>query len=279
MVPYASEIRQDLFVRRPGALLEQSKNRLRSGLGDGRNDDRVRRGAFAGEASVNLSDGARQALRGSERALELARDFNAARLGRPARRRFGEFFQGFSRDLGASERDIERVARHIGRLTDDFDRRFGDAAERIFGRLGNDLGGSFRSTEFSLSQISFSLQVDTTILSVVEEDKVSTLRLDQVQFSLQAVQIDGRVSTSEGFAVEPEIPLFSLPDGETASDVTKRLAGIVGASAVSTELEARQIELDLSTTIFTQAAAGLVDGADEAADGAAGADGGVSLVA
>ena len=258
MVEFSSLFSPDVFVRRPTDI---------SNLAEGRSDRSRRDDARARSARPELSDGARQALRGSERALELARDFNAERLGRPARRRLGAFFQGLGRELGGAERDIERTARRIAGLTDDLGRRFGA------------FGASLQSSEFSISQVSFSLQVDTTLLAVVEDGEASFVRLDQIQLSLQAVQIEGSVSVAEGFAIAPRTPLFGLAPGDTPSDAADRLTGIFGASAVSTQLEAREIELDLSTTVFqtgTIDLAGLENGSpasDEVAEG------GVSVVA
>ena len=281
MVEFLSDIRPDLFVRRSGNFSDIAGNPFRTAQGDGRDAAGARRGPFAGlpPSAVELSDGARQALRGSERALELARDFNASRLGRPARRRLGEFFRGLTRELGASERDVDRTARRIGQLTEDLDRRFGDLAQRILGRLDSGFGTSLRSTEFSLSQISFSLQVDTTILSVVKDGEASLLRLDQVQLSLQATQIEGSLSVSEGFGFAPGTPLFELGERETATDIVDRLIGLFGTSTVTSRIEAQELELDLSTTVFSTQGAGLSPDEGEEGPDLPEPEGGVSLVA
>lgn len=295
MVEFVSQIRPNLFGKRVVNIADSAsftktrtaptnasnfiRNPFLGGLG-GRDDAELRRGPFAG--SVELSDGARQALLGSETALELARDFNAARLGRPARRRLGEFFRGFSKELGASERNIEQAARRIARLTEDLDRRFGDLAERVLGQLdagrsSNGLGGSVRATEFSFSQVQFSLQVDTTIFSILEDGETSALRLDQVQLSLQAVQIEGSVSARKGVAYAPKSPLFELRDGETLTDIADRLIKVFGTKSVSTQLAAQQVELDLSTTVFTAQGSALAGSADGEAAGEPDTDGGVSV--
>ncbi len=308
MVEYLSQIRPNLFGKRVVNIADSTAltkprtastiasnlagNPFRDGPDARRDAAGLRRGPFAG--SVELSDGARQALLGSEKALELARDFNAARLGRPARRRLGQFFRGFSKELGASERNIEQTARRIARLTEDLDRRFGDLAERVLGRLdagrlGGGLGGSVGTTAFSLSQVSFSLQVDTTIFSILEDGETSTLRLDQVQLSLQAVQVEGSVSVRERVGYAPETPLFELRDGETLTDIADRLIKIFGTKSISTQVSAQQVELDLSTTVFT--AQGVAQGSGQgsgqgsalagSAEGAAAdepdTDGGVSV--
>lgn len=296
MVEFVSQIRPNLFGKRVFDIADSTsltkprtaqtnassipRSPFLDGLGAGRDGAGLRRGPFAG--TVELSDGARQALLGSETALELARDFNAARLGRPARRRLGAFFRGFSKELGASERNIEQTARRITRLTEDLDRRFGDLAERVLGRLdagrsGNGLDGSVRSTEFSFSQVSFSLQVDTTIISILEDGETSALRLDQVQLSLQAVHIEGSVSVREGVAYAPKTPLFELRDGETLTDIADRLIKVFGTKSVSTQLAAQQIELDLSTTVFTAQGPALAGSAEGEAADAPGAEGGVSV--
>ncbi len=282
MVEFLSEVRPDIFVRRPANFSNSAGNPFRRGQeGDqanGSDATGARRRLFAG-ISVELSDGARQALRGSERALELARDFNASRLGRPARRRLGEFFGGLTRELGASERDVDRTARRIARLTDSLDRRFGDLAERILGRLDPGFGASARSTEFSYSQISFSLQAESTLLAVVKDGEQSLLRLDQIQLSLQATQIDGSVSVREGFRVAPRTPLFELGQGQTATEIVDRLIEVFGTSSVTSRLEAQEIELDLSTTVFTaQGVGSQPDEGDEPTD-LPEPDGGVSVVA
>ncbi|RVU35874.1 hypothetical protein EOI86_11470 [Hwanghaeella grinnelliae] len=291
MVEYMSQIRPNLFGQRLANFADNAsltkprtattiasnftRNPFRDGLGARPDDAGLRRGPFGGP--VELSDGARQALLGSEKALELARDFNAARLGRPARRRLGDFFRGFSKELGASERNIEQTARRIARLTEDLDRRFGDFAERVLGRVGAGPGGSVRSTEFSVSQVSFSLQVDTTIFSILEDGETSALRLDQVQLSLQAVQIEGSVSVREGVAFAPKTPLFELRDGETLTDIADRLIKVFGTKAVSTEFATQQVELDLSTTVFTAQGSALAGGAEGEPADETDADGGVSV--
>lgn len=288
MVEFLSDIRPGVFVRRPGIFPDNRKlpgiggEPLPNGLGSRRDEALSRRGPFGG---AQLSDGAKQALRGSEYALELARDFNAARLGRSARRRLDTFFRGFSRDLGASERDIGKTARRIAKLTADLDRRFGDLADRrfgdladrVFGRLDSDLGGAVRSADFSFSQLEFSLQIDRTVLSVVKDGEESLLRLEKLELSLRAVRVDGSVSAREGISLEPEAPLFDLSEERTAANVADRLIEIFGTSSVSTRFEAQSIELDLSTTVF-QAAAGLPADADEET-GPSAPDGGVSVVA
>lgn len=255
MVDLTSDIRADIFVRRARDLPNKSTNPLRPapkgpgyfGLAGGR-------GSFPNAASIDLSDGARLALYGSERALELARDFNAARLGKPARRGLGQFFDGFARDLGATARDLDKAARQIDRLTHDLDRRFGDLADRIFGRLDSGLGGGFRTADFSYTEVNFTLQVDSTLLAIVKDGEQSLLRLDKVQLSLEAVQINGSVAVRDKFALKPKTPLVEFPEGLTASQIVDRLIAAFGTSSVTASLETQEIQIDLSQTIFSAAA-------------------------
>lgn len=284
MVEFSPDIRPDVFVRRSGLKTGTTLDLLRSdqtgnGLGSWRGDTVFRGGPFSGSSAVELSEGARQALYGSERALELARDFNAARLGRPARRRLGEFFQGFARDFGAVARDIDKTARRIERLTEDLDRRFGDLADRVFARLDSGSSGGFRTTEVSLSEVRFSLQVENTLLTVVKDGEASLLRLDQVQLSLEAVRVETGVSVRDRVGVSPKTPLIELPKGLTASQIVDRLIATFGSSSVSASVEKQEIQIALSSTVFTATAAGGdVDGKQNSA-GEDEPEGGVDVVA
>lgn len=292
MVQFLSDIRPDAFVKRPGTVSTPAARLLTNGDGDA-----GQAGRFASASAVQLSEGARLALLGSERALELARGFNEARqsdadrFGRPARRRLGQFLGDFGRDFGAAARDIDKTARRIERLTADLDRRFGELAGRIFSRLDSGLGGGFRTTEASFSQVSLSLEVESTLLTVVKDGEQSLLRLDKVELSLSAVQIETSVSVRDRVGFSPRTPLFELPPGLSAGEIADRLIKTFGSSAASAEVSAEQINLDLSATVFTAAVdvaanggvanGGVADGGkgDEAAPNSGAKDAGIDVTA
>lgn len=295
MVDFTTDFRPGVFVRRPESFSAKLPD---GGPDNSRNSQFVGRNLGSGlvgpgldlgfgrarnrppaQVSVDLSNGARQALYGSERALELAKDFNAARLGRSAGRRLGRFFEGFSRDFGDPAEKIEKTARRVEKLTQDLERRFGRHFETVLSRLESGRNGGFRSVEASYSQIDISLVVESTLLSVVKDGEESLLRLDKVQLSLQAVQVEAGITVRDGIGFAPKTPLFELPKGLTASQIADRLIATFGTSSVSAALETSEIQLDLSRTVFAQRIEGEAEAGGDTPVEAGEKEGAVDVVA
>lgn len=169
-------------------------------------------GNTAPSTQVALSDGAKSALEGSSTALDLAREFNATRLGEQARGAVDNFGQELSSRLKLANEARQTLRDALKSLTGDFGGRFRGLVNQAVNQ------------GFSLTETRFSLRIEQVSLDVQDDENGFSLSLNQISISLEIRSISTDVVSRE--------PVDLTFDGlNLGAPVTDGAAGANGSDA------------------------------------------------